>query len=66
MKVGVKLTETGYTFGSDERLQVLLTNSLQPPRELDLEERMASLLKNRKTLLRARLLATKFPECAAT
>lgn len=40
MKVGLKLTETGYTFGSDERLHVLLTNSLQPARELDLEERM--------------------------
>lgn len=40
MKVGLKLSETGYTFGSDERLHVLLTNSLQPPTELDLEERM--------------------------
>jgi hypothetical protein len=40
MKVGLKLSETGYTFGSDERLHVLLTNSLQPVRELDLEERM--------------------------
>lgn len=40
MKVGLKLTETGYTFGSEERLHVLLTNSLQPATELDLEERM--------------------------
>lgn len=40
MKLGLKLTETGYAFGSDERLHVLLTNSLQPPTELDLEERM--------------------------
>ncbi|MDX5494545.1 MAG: hypothetical protein LPK86_13785, partial [Alphaproteobacteria bacterium] len=40
MKIGLKLSETGYNFGSDERLHVLLTNSLQPPRELDLEERM--------------------------
>jgi len=40
MKVGLKLSETGYTFGSEERLHVLLTNSLQPPTELDLEERM--------------------------
>lgn len=40
MKVGLKLTETGYTFGSEERLHVLLTNSLQPPTVLDLEERM--------------------------
>lgn len=40
MKIGLKLSETGYTFGSDERLHVLLTNSLQPARELDLEEKM--------------------------
>jgi hypothetical protein len=40
MKIGVKLVETGYTFGSDERAQILLTNTLQPARELDLEERM--------------------------
>ncbi|WCT77757.1 type ISP restriction/modification enzyme [Novosphingobium humi] len=39
MKIGLKLSETGYTFGSDERLHVLLTNSLQPPRALDLDER---------------------------
>ncbi len=40
MKIGVKLVETGYTFGSDERAHILLTNTLQPARELDLEERM--------------------------
>lgn len=40
MKIGVKLVETGYIFGSDERAQILLTNTLQPARELDLEERM--------------------------
>lgn len=40
MKVGLKLSETGYTFGSEERLHVLLTNALQPSTELDLEERM--------------------------
>lgn len=39
MKVGLKLVETGYTFGSDERAHILLTNSLQPPRDLDLDER---------------------------
>ena len=39
MKIGLKLVETGYTFGSDERAHILLTNSLQPPRELDLDER---------------------------
>ena len=40
MKVGLKLTETGYRFGSNERAHILLTNSLQPSRELDLEELM--------------------------
>ncbi len=40
MKIGLKLSETGYNFGSDERVHVLLTNSLQPPRDLDLEEQM--------------------------
>ncbi|NIJ62706.1 type ISP restriction/modification enzyme [Qipengyuania flava] len=39
MKIGLKLVETGYTFGSDERAHILLTNTLQPPRELDLDER---------------------------
>ena len=29
MKIGLKLVETGYTFGSDERAHILLTNSLQ-------------------------------------
>lgn len=40
MKVGLKLVETGYTFGSDERAHILLSNSLQPAKELDLEQRM--------------------------
>lgn len=40
MKIGLKLSETGYNFASDERVHVLLTNSLQPARALDLEERM--------------------------
>jgi predicted helicase len=39
MKIGLKLFESGYTFGSDERAHILLTNSLQPPRDLDLDER---------------------------
>lgn len=37
MKVGLKLSETGYTFGSDERARILLTNALEPPRDLDME-----------------------------
>lgn len=39
MKVGLKLSETNYGFLSGERVQVLLTNSMQPFRELDLAER---------------------------
>jgi predicted helicase len=31
MKIGLKLYETGYRFGSDERARIYLTNSLEPP-----------------------------------
>lgn len=37
MKVGLKLSETGYTFGSDERARIFLTNALEPARDLDME-----------------------------
>lgn len=37
MKVGLKLVETGYTFGSDERARIFLTNALEPARDLDME-----------------------------
>ena len=30
MKVGLKLSETGYLFGSDERARIYLTNALEP------------------------------------
>ena len=30
MKIGLKLTETGYRFGSEERARVFLTNALEP------------------------------------
>src|SRR5205814_8651808 len=30
MKIGLKLYETGYHFGSDERARIYLTNSLEP------------------------------------
>ncbi|MGD0291837.1 MAG: type ISP restriction/modification enzyme [Candidatus Binataceae bacterium] len=30
MKIGIKLYETGYRFGSDERARIYLTNSLEP------------------------------------
>ncbi len=31
MKIGLKLYETGYRFGCDERARVFLTNALEPP-----------------------------------
>ncbi|UES55809.1 hypothetical protein GFK91_09435 [Roseibium aggregatum] len=37
MKVGLKLTETGYKFGSNERARIFLTNALEPARDLDME-----------------------------
>ena len=30
MKIGLKLYETGYRFGSDERARIYLTNALEP------------------------------------
>ncbi len=33
MKIGLKLSETGYRFGSIERVRVYLTNALEPPDE---------------------------------
>ena len=30
LKIGLKLYETGYRFGSDERARVYLTNALEP------------------------------------
>src|SRR5262249_42924446 len=37
MKVGLKLTETGYRFGSDQRVHIYLTNALLPPAEAQVE-----------------------------
>jgi SOS-response transcriptional repressor LexA len=34
LKIGLKLWETGYRFGSDERARVFLTNSLEPPTDV--------------------------------
>ena len=31
LKIGLKLFETGYRFGSDERARIYLTNALEPP-----------------------------------
>lgn len=39
MKIGLKLSETGYQFSSDERARVYLTNTLEPPQ--DFSDRLA-------------------------
>jgi predicted helicase len=39
MKIGLKLWETGYRFGADERARIYLTNSLEPPQ--DFSDRLA-------------------------
>lgn len=41
MKIGLKLYETGYRFGSDMRTQIYLTNSLEPPS--DIQQRTSAL-----------------------
>lgn len=41
MKIGLKLYETGYRFGSDERARIYLTNSLEPPQ--DFSDQFASM-----------------------
>jgi predicted helicase len=35
MKIGLKLAETGYDFGSDERVNIYLTNALEPAAAVD-------------------------------
>jgi len=45
MKLGLKLGETGYRFGSDERARIYLTNALEPPQDFsDQFESMAPAL----------------------
>lgn len=34
LKIGLKLHETGYHFGSDERARIFLTNALEPPNDV--------------------------------
>ncbi|MBK8267546.1 MAG: hypothetical protein IPK83_04270 [Planctomycetes bacterium] len=42
MKIGLKLAETGYKFGSGERARIYLTNALEPPLDFsDTFEQMA-------------------------
>jgi hypothetical protein len=42
MKIGLKLYETGYSFSSDERTQIYLTNALEPPS--DSQRRLTDIL----------------------
>jgi len=45
MKIGLKLFETGYKFGSGERARIYLTNALEPPQDFsDTFEEMAPAL----------------------
>ncbi|WP_380874287.1 DNA methyltransferase [Sphingomonas sp. DBB INV C78] len=45
MKLGLKLFETGYRFGSDERARIYLTNALEPAQDFDMQlEFMSSAL----------------------
>lgn len=37
VKLGLKLSETGYRFGSDVRAQIYLTNALEPAQDLDMQ-----------------------------
>ena len=46
MKIGLKLAETGYRFGTEERVRIYLTNALEPwSRQLPLSASMRSLTK---------------------
>lgn len=37
VKLGLKLADTGYTFGSDARAQIFLTNALEPAQDMDMQ-----------------------------
>ena len=37
VKLGLKLADTGYTFGSDARAQIYLTNALEPVQDMDMQ-----------------------------
>ena len=37
VKLGLKLADTGYTFGSDARAQIYLTNALEPAQDMDMQ-----------------------------
>jgi len=43
MKIGLKLHETGYRFGTTERARIYLTNSLEPPTDNKKQEEFAEL-----------------------
>lgn len=37
VKLGLKLADTGYTFGNDARAQIYLTNALEPAQDMDMQ-----------------------------
>ena len=37
VKLGLKLADTGYAFGSDARAQIYLTNALEPAQDMDMQ-----------------------------
>jgi hypothetical protein len=37
VKLGLKLSDTGYTFGSEARAQIYLTNALEPAQDMDMQ-----------------------------
>jgi predicted helicase len=54
MKIGLKLFETGYRFGSDERARVFLTNALEPAsddkKQMELDEVIPALAHEAKAV----------------
>jgi len=52
MKIGLKLWETGYRFGSNERAHIYLTNSLEPPSDIqpDITDLLPGLAKEAQTV----------------
>ena len=40
MKIGLKLAETGYRFGTEERARIYLTNALEPPQDFSTANRL--------------------------
>ena len=53
LKISLKLVETGYQFSGDQRLQVYLTNTLEPPTNRLLSEQKDSTFVNEDDLVRS-------------